>query len=178
MPQLVVTDTNTTPAAETTAPTPIIPADAVPYFKIARKLAINQTRAQHHYTYLATCQTKHQPPRGLQARVSPQIADPDWEFNLKWETAHQNFGIELTKILAGYYERRIANLNKEIEKAKGCLRERCTTEIIAHIEVVISNMLKTEETNLQERRTKKTQIQKISGKGKRRSHRQIHPQPL
>ena len=104
-----MTETNL-PAIQLTVPddtpSPIIPAEAVPYFKIARKLALNLNKSIHHSTYLKSCIDRNVGPRGLQARVAPQIPDSDWTFSLKWEQAHQEFSLKLTKLLHEYYENR------------------------------------------------------------------------
>ena len=158
-----------------TAPT--IPANAVPHFKIARKLALNLNKSNHHATYLENCLSRNAAPRGLQARVAPQIPDSDWAFSLKWEQAHQEFGLKLTELLLEYYNTRKAKLNVEIESTKSHLESVCTPEVLTHMEKIISNMEEAQTKTLQERRQRKTDDTRSTNQRSRRQRGSNNPTP-
>lgn len=135
---------------------PRIPDDAVPYFKILRKLVMTHTKASHHSTFLHDCLTRRATPKGLQVKLTAQVPDPDLDFSLKWDQAHWEFSKTLTTLLANYYLARAKTTEKSIVTASSELAKRCDKETLEYIH----QLNKTIETNLQldllKRRNQKT----------------------
>lgn len=135
---------------------PRIPDDAVPYFKILRKLVMTHTKATHHSTFLHDCINRRATPKGLQAKISAQIPEPDLDFTLKWEQAHWDFSRELTTLLANYYSNRAKTTEGLIAKASTELATRCDQTTLTYIHKLNSTLEQTLKTDLQERRNRKT----------------------
>lgn len=134
---------------------PRIPDDAVPYFKILRKLITTQIKSQHHSEYLKECLARRATPKGLQVKLSAQIPEPDLNFSLKWDQAHWNFSKHLTTLLADYYSARVKLTTAEIATAYKELTARCDPETLQYINKLNLNIQDKLKQELLERRNKK-----------------------
>ena len=148
-------DQNNTSGPKPDIPTIRIPSDAVPYFKVARKLALSYNRALHHQKYLNECLEKRTIPKGLQLKVAAQIPEPNLDFTIKWEIAHLNFSKELTKLLSEYYQTRVNTLKESIETTKTSLITLCDTNTLQNIQNIIAKLEISQAEALQQRRNKK-----------------------
>lgn len=133
------------------------PDDAVPYFRVCRKLTLNRNKSIHHSDYLRHCLKEKITPKGLQAKVPPQVPEPNIDFTIKWEKAHLKFFKELTQLLSEYYAERVQTLNRQIDTTRLSLKELCSDSQMSLIEGLISSLAITQQTALEERRTRKTE---------------------
>ena len=148
---------NTNSDLDQTTSTVRIPDPAVPYFRLCRKTALNLNKAKHHYQYLNDCKTRNISPKGLQPRVPPQIPEQDFDFTVKWETAHLEFSKTLTILLRDYYHQRITKLQAELKKGENKIDELCTQQQKALVIELITSLEATQIQSLKDRRSKKTE---------------------
>lgn len=141
--------------APVTQNSPRIPDPVVPYFRSARKSLQGLTRSQHHATYLNQCLERNTTPRGLQTRVPPAIPEPDFQFNIDWETAHTNFSRELTVLLASYYTQRTTRLQAQLDTCKAHISQACTPEINTYIDSLLNKIKQDLILELESRRRRK-----------------------
>ena len=130
-----------------------IPADAIPYYKLARKIATNLKKASNHTKFLNECIIKNTVPKGLQGKVTPQIPENDWEFILKWEQTQLDCAKKLRLLLKDYYQSRQQTLQKDFEDAKTKLENKCAPE---EYKLALDLITKIEETVDKQQKTKKT----------------------
>ena len=133
-----------------------IPDQAVPYFRLYRKMVLNRNKAEHHHMYLTTCIDTNLTAKGLQTQVAPQVPDQDFEFSIKWEHAHLQISKELTILLCEYYKNRIDKTKLQITKAHDQLTKLCNQQQLNHIDNIIQGQEAVQQQTLKERRDKKT----------------------
>ena len=99
----------------TTAANQRLPDNLVPLFRALRKLRISEFKCDNHIEFLSRCESRNFIPKGLnQNKTQPQTPTFPTRFLIQWETAHQQFGKSLTKILLDYWKYYKEELTKDI----------------------------------------------------------------
>lgn len=132
-----------------------IPDNAVPYFKSARRALQSRIRADHHVSYLTFCLDNNTTPRGLQNRIPPAIPDQNFNFLIKWETAHNDFASELTRLLRDYYNDRSLSLQQQYDLCISEITLTCTPEVHQYIISLLDKIKIDLHKELEERRARK-----------------------
>ena len=101
-----------------------IPADAIPYHKLSRKIATNLHNATEHIEFLNECIIKNTVPKGLQGKITPQIPENNWEFLLKGEETLKECGKKLRLQLKDFYQTRQETLKQDYPKSKNRTRNK------------------------------------------------------
>lgn len=133
-----------------------IPDQAVPHFKILRKLCTNKAKAEHHHKFLEQCLKDETSPRGLQPKIRPQVGEPTLEFTLIWEQTLSRFSRELTNLLYNHYTERISTLEHQIDVHKSPLEKTCNQDQIDYITELIGNLVVKQTETLKQQRTTKS----------------------
>ena len=141
-----------------------IPADVLPHYKLARKLALNIKRAEHHENYLQECIDRNIIPKGLQCNITAQTPETDWTFQLKWEKAQLECSKTLRNLLGGYYSDRVTDLKQRYNTTLEEIRLQCDETIYTEMLRLISNIEEEVKQNLQQRRTRKIEDSKNTRK--------------
>lgn len=132
-----------------------IPDSAVPYFRSARRALQGQVRSNHHATYLNLCLEQNTTPKGLQTRVPPAIPEPDFNFSIEWEKAHNDFARALTILLSQYYTERKTRLQNQLETCKNQILTLCSPETNQHINLLLEQTERELLVELSKRRENK-----------------------
>lgn len=140
---------------ETPPDKPRIPDDAVPHFRVLRKLVLSLNRATHHAEYLNECLSRRASPKGLQAKIQPQVPETDLEFTLEWEKTHWEFSRSLTQQLHNYYKKRAKKLATTVERTRQEIITRCSQDTVTYINNLISSLEESQAKTLQEKRQQK-----------------------
>ena len=89
-------------------------------FMILMKLYTLLTKSKHHSSYLGTykCITENNAPNGLSCKIEPHVPGINTEFIIKWERAHNEFGLILAALLQEYWTTFSSKLTEDIDKRK------------------------------------------------------------
>jgi hypothetical protein len=110
-------------------------------FKVLKKLNIQLTRTEHHVQYLEKCVINKSTPRSLRVNLTPQVPVINSVLQIKWEEAHINFGLQLTKILLEYWNTRKSQLVEEIREVEKHLKDTTSTDEVDLIADIISKIV-------------------------------------
>lgn len=152
--------------------------NAVPFFKILRKLLQTNIRSKHHATFLQKCIDEQQTPKGLRSNVTSQIPEQDIEFTFLWERAHTRFATELTTLLCQYYNRRAVKTQKGIVDTNAALKKECSEEVLKNITEYLDRLGKDLKSTLEDRRAKKLAAVTENKEGSPESTQQENPTSL
>ena len=148
-----------------------IPADAVPYYKLARKIGVNLVKAQQHDNYLNQCILRSIVPKGLSFKVKAQIPEPDWKFQLRWDQAQLECSKKLRDLLKEYYYERVTELQTRYITTFEEIEQRChDPTVINKMKELINKLKDSVEKGLTERKNQKIE-------DSRNTRRNQEPQP-
>ena len=131
-----------------------IPADVLPLYKLARKIAVSLTKASQHEKFLSSCVLRNIVPKGLQPNVTAQIPNNNWTFHLRWEETQLNCGKKLRDLLNTYYADRRLELTSKLDEVYTEINTKCPQEIQDLIKTLITK-LQTEVANNKDKKGNK-----------------------
>jgi hypothetical protein len=129
------------------------------HIKVLIKITRQKEKTSHHLELLTTAVSEEKPPRGLIPRITPRLPETSATFNLAWEEALHNTGLDLTKKLLDYWNLRLMKLLEEEKTIQDSLEQIASRDQCRDIEKILEEVARNTKMDLSRKRPQRSQSQ-------------------
>ncbi len=145
----------------TTSGRPTIKQHNVPTFRMTRKLQKLQIRARNNLNNLESFINAGRIPKGLTVRRFPlNIPNPSVTFQVKWDQAHMELSMKLTKLLHEFWLEKLDETNTEVTKLASELENKCSITELSHVNEVLQTAREEYLSEIRARNAQKVSTEK------------------
>ncbi len=145
----------------TTSGRPTIKQHNVPTFRMTRKLQKLQIRARNNLNNLESFIDAGRIPKGLTVRRFPlNIPNPSISFQLRWDQAHMELSMKLTKLLHEFWREKLEETELEVGKLASELQNKCSVSELSHVNEVLQTAREEYLSEIRARNAQKVSTEK------------------
>ena len=131
----------------------------VPTFRMLRKVIKQATKAAYHFENLQKNIDNNRTPKGFGVkRIEFKVPEVSLVHQIRWEKAHTNLSLELTKIARDHWKDRKDTLKSNFEVLKSQIHPDTSSEELQYIDSLIDKY-EEEATNELFQKTEKKKLQ-------------------